>query len=55
MAVVISSVNHNTHRKWKELCNFTNKWKNDFAGPVKIAIIVVRLIVVTTKNLNCST
>lgn len=43
MVVVISSVNHNTLAKWKELCNFPNKWKNNFAGSVKVAIIVIRL------------
>lgn len=55
MAVVISSVNHNTLPKWKGLCNFLNEWKNNFAGSVKVAIIVIRLIVVYAKNLNCST
>lgn len=34
-------------------CNFPNKWKNNFAGSVKVAIIVIRLIVVIVKNLNC--
>lgn len=55
MAVVISSVNHNTLLKWKELCNFSNKGKYNFAGSVKVAIIVIRLIVVYAKNLNAST
>lgn len=54
MARVISLVNHNTLPKQKELCNFLNEWKNNFAGSVKIAIIVIGLIAVYVKNLSCS-
>lgn len=55
MAVVISSVNHKTFPKWKELCNFPNKWKNNFAGSIKVEIIIIKLIVVIANNLNGST